>query len=152
MTLSKTEVFKMLNENSITSTVAVDGNINEKVDRYVYLGSMVIQAGDLLPEIKRRIALGWAAFSKVANIIMSRKASLKIKRKMRNEYVLPVMMYSSETWALKKAHIEQLSVAQRKVECTMLGIILRDHKRNTLIRHQTGVYFECQNIDLIHNK
>ena len=61
MNLSKTKV--MLNESATTSTVAVDGNTIEKVDRYVYLGKTVTQAGDLLPEIKRRIALGWTAFS-----------------------------------------------------------------------------------------
>ena len=137
MNLSKTNV--MLNETSITSTVTVDGNVIEKVARYVYLGKTVTQAGDLLPEIKRRIALGWAAFSKVANIMKSRKARMKTKRKIHNEYVLPVMVYGSETWALKKAHMELLSVAQRKMERIMLGITLRDHKRNTWIRHQTGV-------------
>ena len=105
----------------------------------MYLGETVTQAGDLLPEIKRRIALGWAAFTKVANIMKGRKASMKIKRKIHNEYVLPVMLYGSETWALKKAHMELLSVAQRKMERIMLGITLRDHKRNTWIRHQTGV-------------
>ena len=46
-----------------------------------------------LPGIKRRIALGWAAFGKVANIIKSRKASMKIKSNVHNEYVLPVMVY-----------------------------------------------------------
>ena len=86
--------------------------------------------------IKRRIALGWAAFSKVAYITKSRKASMKTKRKILNEYVLPV---GSETWALKKAHMELLSVSQRKMERIMLGITLRDHKRNTWIRHQTCV-------------
>ena len=50
MNLSKTKV--MLNETSINSTVTVDGNIIEKVARYVYLGKTVTQAGDLLPEIK----------------------------------------------------------------------------------------------------
>ena len=50
-----------------------------------------------------------------------------------------VMVYGSETWALKKAHMELLSVAHRKMERIMLGITLRDHKRNTWIRHQTGV-------------
>ena len=70
MNLSKTKV--MLNENVITSTVAVDGDIIEKVDRYVYLGKTVTQAGDLLHEIKRRIARGWAIFNKVANIMKSR--------------------------------------------------------------------------------
>ena len=34
----------------------------------MYRGKTVTHAGDLLPEIKRRIALGWAAFSKVAKL------------------------------------------------------------------------------------
>ena len=63
MNLSKTKV--MLIENTTTSTVAVDGNTIEKVDRYVHLGKTVTQAGDLLPEIKRRIALGWAALGRL---------------------------------------------------------------------------------------
>ena len=83
--LSKTKV--MLNENATTSTVAVDVNTIEKVDRCVYLGQTVTQSGDLLPEIKRRIALGWAAFSKLANIMKSRKSSMNVKRKVHNEYV-----------------------------------------------------------------
>ena len=49
------------------------------------------------------------------------------------------MVYGSETWALTKAHMDLLSVAQRKMERIMLGITLHDHKRNTWIRHQTGV-------------
>ena len=49
------------------------------------------------------------------------------------------MMYVSKTWALKNAHMELLLVAQRKMERIMLGITLRDQKRNTWIRHQTGV-------------
>ena len=83
MNLSKTKV--MPNENATTSTVAVDGNTIEKVDRYVYLGKTLIQAGDVLLEIKRRIELGWAAFSKVANNMKSRKASMNVKRKIHNE-------------------------------------------------------------------
>ncbi len=51
------------------------------------------------------------------------------------------MVYGSETWALKMAHMELLSVAQRKMERIMLGITLRDHKRNTWIRYQTGVNY-----------
>ena len=58
-----------------------------------------------------------------------------------NEYVLPVVVYGSETWTLKKAHMELLSVEQRKMERIMLDITLRDHKRNTWIRHQTGVNY-----------
>ena len=56
---------------------------------------------------------------------------------LHNEYVLPVVVYSSETYGLKKADMELMSVAQRKMERTMLGITLRDHKRNIWILHQT---------------
>ena len=140
MNLSKTKV--ILNENATTSTVTVDGNTIEKVDRYdvVYHGKTVTQAGDLLPEIKKRIAVGWATFSKVANIMKSMKASMNKKRKVHNEYVVPVKCvgpYGSETWALKKAHMELLSVAQRKMERIILGITLRDHNRNTWILYNT---------------
>ena len=99
MNLSNAKV--MLYERAITSTFTVDGNVIEKVDRCVYLGKTVTQAGDLLPGIKRRIALGSAAFGKVANIMKCMKASMKIKRKIQNEYVLSVMVYGSEKWALK---------------------------------------------------
>ena len=73
MDLSKTKV--MLNENASTSTVAIDGKIIENVDRYAYLCRTVTRVGDFIHKIKRRTALGWAAFSKVANIMKSRKAS-----------------------------------------------------------------------------
>ena len=47
--LSKTKV--MLNEIAITPTVAIDRNIIEKVDRYVYLGKPVSQVVYLLLEM-----------------------------------------------------------------------------------------------------
>ena len=65
----------------------------------------------------------------------SRKASMNVKRKVYNEDVLPVMVYDSETWTLKKTHMEPLSVAQLKMEHIVLGITPRDLKRNTWIRH-----------------
>jgi hypothetical protein len=36
--------------------------------------------GDLLSEVNKRIALGWAAFSKVENIMLNNKTSMKITR------------------------------------------------------------------------
>ena len=67
------------------------------------------------------------------------KNNMKIKREVLNEYILPVMTYGSETWALNNTTIVKLSVAQYKMERIMLGITLRDRKRNTWIRQQTGV-------------
>ena len=107
------------------STITVNGKTIE-ADSYVYLGKTLTQDGDLLPEIRRRIALGWAAFGKVHNIMRSRKASMKIKRKIHHEYILPVMTSGCETWALNNAMAEKLAVAQREMERRMLNLTLRD--------------------------
>ena len=136
MYLGKAKV--MLN-NHTDKPVTVDETISEEVDRCVYLDKTVARDGDLMPEIKRRIALGCVAFGKVDNIMRGRKAGMKIKREVLNEYVISVMTYGSETWALTTAQVNALAVAQRKMERIMLGVTLRDRKHNTWIRQQTGV-------------
>jgi len=79
------------------------------------------------------------SLGEVDNIMSSRKASIKIKRKIHDEYILPVMTYGCETWALNNAMMDTPTVAQRKMEHIMLRIILRDRKRNTWILQETGV-------------
>ena len=130
----------MLNDHTTKSPVIVNGKVIEEVDRYVvYLGKTVTNNGDLLPEIKRRICLGWTAFGKVDNIMRSRKISMKMKRKVFNEYIFPVMTYRCETWTLNNGMIDKLAVARRKMECITLGITLRDQKHSNWIRQKTGV-------------
>ena len=79
-----------------------------------------------MPEIKRSIAFGWAAFGKVDNIMRSRKAGMEIKRNVLNEYVIPVMTYGSETGALTNGQRDALAVTQRKLGRIMLDTTLRD--------------------------
>ena len=58
----------------------------------------------------------------------SRTASMKIKSKVHNEYVLPVMVYGSATWALNKAHMRRavLALGQRDGPPYQPGSILMD--------------------------
>ena len=69
----------------------------------------------------------------------SHKISVKIKRKVFNEYILPVVTYGWETQAINNGMIEKLAVAQRKMKRIILGITLRDQKRSNRIGQQTGV-------------
>ena len=59
--------------------------------------------------------------------------NMKVIKKVFNEYILPVMTYGSETWALNNVMEEQLSVNQCKMRRIMLGITLRDRRHNTWI-------------------
>ena len=49
--------------------------------------------------------LGWVAFGKVDNIMGSTKATMKIKRKIFSEHIMPVMTYCSKPWALNKTAV-----------------------------------------------
>ena len=60
--LGKTKV--MFNEHAKKCTITVNGENIKEVDSFVYLGKTVTKDGDLLPEIRKRIALGWAALVK----------------------------------------------------------------------------------------
>ena len=62
MHLGKTKV--MFNEHAKKCTITVNGENIKEVDSFVYLGKTVTKDGDLLPEIGKRIALGWAALVK----------------------------------------------------------------------------------------
>ena len=60
----------------------------------------------------------------------SRTASMKIKSKVHNEYVLPVMVYGSATWALNKAHMRRavLALGQRDGPPYQPGSILNQNQ------------------------
>ena len=56
MHLGKTKV--MFNEHAKKCAITVNGENIKEVDNFVYLGKTVTKDGDLLPEIRKRIALG----------------------------------------------------------------------------------------------
>jgi len=116
----------------------------ELVDEYKYLGhTLRLGYENQKNEISRRIGLTWAAFGKLKFIFRS-NMDIRLKTKVYEQCVLPVMTYGSETLTLTKASTNKLRVSQRAMERAMLGISLRDKKRNEWIRRKTGV------TDVIH--
>ena len=57
----------------------------------------------------------------------------------RPRHVILVMTYGSETWTLTTAQVDELAVAQGRMEWIRLGIALRDRKHTFWIGQQTGV-------------
>jgi hypothetical protein len=49
------------------------------------------------------------------------------------------MTYGTETWSLTKGLIIRLKVNQRAMDRAMLGVSLRDHITNEVIRSRTKV-------------
>ena len=58
----------------------------------------------------------------------------------------PVIMYGSETWALRKREEQQLDRTEMRMLTWMLGISLRERRRNDDIRAEAGVVARSEKI------
>ena len=83
---------------------------------FIYLGQLVNWPRDHNKEISRRLAAGWATFSKYVTFFTAPRIPMRLKRRLFHQCVLPAMLYGCETWALTKATEDRLAKAQRRME------------------------------------
>ena len=74
----------------------------------------------------------WSVFGRMQAVFKSDIPNT-IKARVFDQYVLPVLTYETEIWALNK-NINKLQVTQRDMERRILNINLQDRVTNTEIR------------------
>jgi len=74
----------------------IDQKQLENVECFKYLGSMLTNGGKCTCEIKSRIAMAKAAFSKKKTLFTS-KLDLNLKQKLIKCYIWSMAWYSAET-------------------------------------------------------
>ena len=80
----------------------IDGETEEKVSDFIFLGSQITADGDCSHEIKRRFLLGRKVMTNLDSILRSRDIILT-KVHLVKAMVFPVVMYVCESWTIKKA-------------------------------------------------
>ena len=78
MNKGKTKV--MFNDKANKGTIRIDEEALEEVNEYIYLGQLITLGKGHEPEIKRRITLGWKAFSKYKDVLKCKKIPMCLKR------------------------------------------------------------------------
>ena len=63
-------------------------------------------------DIRRRIGLAYAAFNKLGNVWNCHSLSLTIKKKVFEALIMPILLYGSECWTMRKEDERRLSVAE----------------------------------------
>ena len=112
-----------------------DGNV-ECVEKFCYLGDMMGSGGGAEEASRARVRCAWAKFRELSPLLTARGASLKVKGKL---YVQCVMMYGSETWAMKVEDMQRLERAEKMMMRWMCGVTLKDGKTSEEIRERLGV-------------
>ena len=85
------------------------------MNTFKYLGATLAENGDLDAEMTHRIQSGWKNWKRISGILCDRRISLRGKGKVYKTVVRPAMMYSAETWAVKKAQEKKLDVVEMRL-------------------------------------
>ena len=82
----------------------IDG---ETMADFIFLGSKITADG-CSHEIKRRLLLGRKALTNLDSILKSRDITLLTKVHLVKAIVFPVVMYTCESWTIKKAECQRI--------------------------------------------
>ena len=93
---------KIMASGPITSW-QIDGETMEKVTDFIFLGSKITADGDCSHEIKRCLILGRKVMTNLDSILKSRDITLPANIHLVKAMNFPVVMYSYESWTIKKA-------------------------------------------------
>jgi hypothetical protein len=118
--------------------IKMGNDLMEYVEDYVYLGQVMSFKDRQELEIGRRIGNAWKGFWRYRDYLLG-NLPLILKRKIMDDCILPTLTYGSQTWSLTKIQEDRLAKTQRAMERKILGISLRDRRRNVEIRKKTGI-------------
>src|SRR5206468_9226848 len=101
----------------------------ECVDSFCYLGDMIACGGGAEDAVRHRVKCAWGKFRELAPILTVRGMSLNLKGRIYRACVQSVMVYGSETWAMKVSNLQQLERTERTMVRWMCGITMKDRER-----------------------
>ena len=96
-----------------------DGETEETVSDFIFLGSKITADGDCSHEIKRRLLLGRKVMTNLDSILKNRDSTLPTKVHLVKAMVFPMVMYGCESWTIKKAEHQRIDAFELVLEKTL---------------------------------
>ena len=109
------------------------------MNTFKYLGATLAENGDLDTEMTHRLQSGWKNWKRISGILCDRRIRFRVKWKIYKTVVRLAMVYSAETWAMKKTQEKKLDVAEMRMLRWMSGVTKLDRIWNERIRGTTKV-------------
>ncbi|PNF29271.1 hypothetical protein B7P43_G08948 [Cryptotermes secundus] len=128
MNVEKTKVMK-ISRQPTPATIKINQKQLENVKCFKYLGSLLTDDGRCTCEIKSRIAVAKAAFSKKKNLFTS-KLDLNLRKKPVKCYIWSIALYGAETWTLRAVDQKHLESFEMWCWRRMEKISWTDYMRN----------------------
>ena len=102
----KTKFLRVNNQSN--EPINVYGEPIDEVNLFIYLGSIVDTSGGTDADIKARKGKARSAFKRLSNLWNSATLSSRLKVRVFNSIVKPVLLYGSETWRMNNTPINKV--------------------------------------------
>jgi hypothetical protein len=87
----------------------------ERVNSFVYLGTLITTDNNTSAKINNRITLANRSYFGLVNILTAKNINRKYEVIIYKTLIQPVLMYGAETWVLSKTDELRLGVFERKI-------------------------------------
>ena len=117
--------------------VNLRGETIRQVSDFTYLGSVVTSDGKVKEDIEKRRAGARRAFGQLRRRLWKRgEISLRVKMKIFNAIVIPVLLYGASAWALTRTEENRLDSLEMGMLRSIAGVRWDDFVRNAEIRER----------------
>ena len=118
LTVSETEtmLLRTPDQAPCTSPLGIEaaGQRYRQTTQFLYLGGLIDASADIMPEIKRRVRLAWACYSRFKRELYDMEAApFALKLRMLKAEVMETLLYGCVTATLGKEHFAELRTAQQ---------------------------------------
>ncbi len=111
----------------------------ETVSEFVYLGHKLSRTNDGNVAVQHRIGLGWAAFQSNKFLLTSKRIPPKVKARIYNTYILPVVLYGLDCVNWTVSLCDKIEVFQNHMMRIMLDKKVIDRIRIEELQKLTGL-------------
>ena len=111
----------------------------ECVSKFCYLGDTLGSGGGVGEAARARVRCAWAKFKELSPILTVRGASYRIKGRIYSACVQSVLIYGTETWAMKADDLRSLERTERMMVRWMCGVSLKDRRRSEDLCNLLGI-------------
>jgi len=108
------------------------------VEDFIYLGAKVSRSCRSSPEIGRRIGMTHQVMKDLDSSIWQLRLAFAMKLRLYNTFILPVLLYGSETWSMRAADSARLDAVDHSCLRQICDVHWSQHVTNAEIRHRTG--------------
>ena len=107
---------------------------------FIFLGSKITVDGDCTHGIKRHLFLGRKAMTQLYSLLKSRDITLPTKVHIVKAMVFPLVMYSYESWTIKKAEHQRIDAFKLWCWRRLLRIPWTARSNQTILKEINSEY------------